>query len=259
MSKKFRSFEDARKFVQSLNLKNQKEWYDYCVSNNKPHDIPSNPEKTYQNKGWTGLGDWLGTGRIVPKDRQYRSFEDARIFVQTLKLKNRPEWEKYSKSGNKPDDIPGNPRLTFKEGWTNWGDFLGTGRIQNQQIQYRTFEDARIFVQTLKLKRTKDWVDFCQTSEIPQDIPHSPEVVYKNKGWKNMGDWLGTGTIQSQQIQYRSFEDARKFVQNLGLRNHAEWKNYCNSGNKPKDIPSAPWQVYKKWNIERMVKNEKRV
>jgi hypothetical protein len=31
--------------------------------------------------------------------------------------------------------------------------------------------------------------------------------VYK-KDWKGFGDWLGTGTIASYNIKYRSYEDA---------------------------------------------------
>jgi hypothetical protein len=47
--------------------------------------------------------------------------------------------------------------------------------------------------------------------------------------------------------KFRSFEDAKKFVQSLGLKNWQEWVDYCNSGEKPHDIPSAPHSVYKEW------------
>ena len=29
----------------------------------RPTDIPSNPQKTYADKGWSGMPNWLGTGR----------------------------------------------------------------------------------------------------------------------------------------------------------------------------------------------------
>ena len=62
-----------------------------------------------------------------------------------------------------------------------------------------------------------------------------------------LGEFLGTDRIANQLIQYRSFTEARAFVQKLGLKNNLDWKKYCNSGNKPDDIPAAPWQVYKEW------------
>jgi len=61
-----------------------------------------------------------------------------------------------------------------------------------------------------------------------------------------MGDWLGTGNIASFDIDFLSFQDARRFVQKLGLKNQQEWYQYCKSGKKPKNIPVAPWHVYSK-------------
>lgn len=44
--------------------------------------------------------------------------------------------------------------------------------------------------------------------------------------------------------EFQSFEDARTFVRTLGLKNVAEWKAYCRSGNKSKDIPANPARTY---------------
>jgi hypothetical protein len=44
-----------------LGLKNQKDWFEYCRSGKKPKNIPSNPQRTYKNRGWTSWSDWLGT------------------------------------------------------------------------------------------------------------------------------------------------------------------------------------------------------
>jgi len=37
--------------------------------------------------------------------KKFRTFEEARSFVRKLGLENAREWEKYSKSGNKPHEI----------------------------------------------------------------------------------------------------------------------------------------------------------
>lgn len=47
--------------------------------------------------------------------------------------------------------------------------------------------------------------------------------------------------------EYRRFETARNFVHTLNMKNQTEWLEYCKSGNKPDDIPSSPWHVYKEW------------
>jgi hypothetical protein len=61
-----------------------------------------------------------------------------------------------------------------------------------------------------------------------------------------MGDWLGTGTIAPRLRVYRPFKDARAFVRRLGLKSGDEWRDYCNSGKKPADIPNTPNNVYAK-------------
>ena len=33
-------------------------------------------------------------------------------------------------------------------------------------------------------------------------------------------------------------------MQRLGLKSQAEWRNYCQSGNKPHDIPTKPYRTY---------------
>ena len=46
---------------------------------------------------------------------KYRSFEAARKFVHSLKLKSMNEYRKYCKSGKKPEDIPSVPNTVYKD------------------------------------------------------------------------------------------------------------------------------------------------
>ena len=56
----------------------------------------------------------------------WRPFEEAREFARSLKLKNYSEWEEYRKSGERPNDIPANPDIIYKnDGWKNCHDWLG--------------------------------------------------------------------------------------------------------------------------------------
>ena len=79
------------------------------------------------------MGDWLGTGRIADQERKFRPFAEAREFVHSLKLPNENQWRKYCKSGKKPADIPSTPSITYKKEWKGMGDWLGTGRIADQE------------------------------------------------------------------------------------------------------------------------------
>ena len=74
--REYRPFPEARAFVQSLGLRSQREWKDYCKSHKRPDDIPSSPWKTYANSGWMSFGDWLGTNTVAPQLRRFRSFDE---------------------------------------------------------------------------------------------------------------------------------------------------------------------------------------
>ena len=253
MKKEFRSFEDARKFVQKLNLKTYKEWKNYCKSNNIPEDIPRAPDQKYKDE-WISWGDFLGTGRIATNLRTYRGFEDTRKFVHSLKLKNANEWRKYGKSGKKPDDINSHPYEIYKDEWISWGDFLGTGRISDKERSknFRTFEKAREFAQSLNLKTGRDWNKFCVSDKKPSEIPTTPQAVYKNKGWISMGDWLSTGSVSSveKSKNYLSFSDAKKVVKELSIKykikNWNDWEKAYAEGKIPNNIPLHPEQAYSK-------------
>ena len=180
----FLSFEEARKFVKSLGLNGCSGWYNYCKLGKKPNNIPVNPQKVYKDIGWEDWGDWLGTGNIATRKRIYLSFKKAKGFVRSLKLKSQKAWHNYCRSGKKPDNIPANANRVYKDtGWVNWKYFLGTGNV--------SFEEARKFVRNLKLKNIREWRKYRKSGKRPDNIPSTPDFVYKNKGWVNWYDFLG--------------------------------------------------------------------
>jgi len=248
MKKQFSSFEEARKFVHNLNLKNTAEWYEYCKSGKKPNDMPANPPQVYK-KEWKGYGDWLGTFRVANQDRNFRSFEDARSFVHSLKLESFRDWSTYYKSGKKPNDIPTHPDTVYEKQWQGWIDWLGSIHHSGRYKKMLSFTDARRFVQRLKLKSETDWRKYKTSGNLPYFIPSVPDKKYK-KEWKGYGDWLGTLVEGSKYGKFREFEQARKFVHSLHITGYSNgWHNYCRQGSKPDDIPSHPEKVYKEeWN-----------
>jgi hypothetical protein len=117
--------------------------------------------------------------------------EDSRAFVHKLKLKNSDEWKTYCKSGNKPKEIPANPRVVYsKVGWKGFGDWLGTGIIAVSKKKFLPFSDAKIFVKNLNLQNASDWREYCKSGLRPQNIPSNPNDFYRLSGWKGWPDWL---------------------------------------------------------------------
>jgi len=186
---KFLPFDEAKEFVHTLRLQNEAEWREYCRTGKKPKNIPYDAYGVYR-KEWKGMGDWLGTGTIATKNRNYLAFEKAREFVQNLKLGNQQDWRNYCRSGKRPSDIPADPAKVYKGKWKGFGDWLGTRRIAVRYREFKNFESARKFVHALNFKNQDEWREYCRSGKKPPDIPAGPSETYKEK-WKGWGRLVG--------------------------------------------------------------------
>ena len=191
---------------------------------------------------------------------EYQAFETAREFARSLGLRNKDEWTRYAKGeldghDPKPKDIPSRVDKIYKgQGWNGFDDFLSTQKTKELRKSFRSFENARQFVRNLRLGKEENWPLYIEgkltdKEPLPKDIPSNPEEVYQDKGWLNLSDWI-SDHYQPDPIDYRSFEDARQFVQQLGFQNLHEWECYRNGndeqrGECPIDIPVWPPRAYK--------------
>jgi superfamily II DNA or RNA helicase len=241
-------YKKAREFVKGLKLKSRNEWNQYCKSGNKPNNIPSNPDKTYKNNGWTGIGDWLGTFTISPHNRKYLEFSNAKEFVQKLKFKSKTEWIQYCKSGDKPDYIPYSPDKVYSKSneWINYSDWLGIKLISEIKKEYLSFQDARKFVHKLKLENGERWKEYCKSGNKPLNIPSNPHVTYKNQGWTTISDWLNSKD-NSQNRNFLTYIELKEYVKKFKITSLAEWKVFCKSKYHLPNIPKAPSLYYQEW------------
>lgn len=119
------------------------------------------------------------------------------------------------------------------------------------KLGWRPFEEARAYVRSLGLQSQADWHKFAREpdpdkQELPLDIPRTPNIIYKDLGWKGFPDWMGYGR---QQDSWWSFERARKFARSLGLTGQAQWRDYAagrmhDKPPKPKEVPASPEHNY---------------
>lgn len=210
----YRSYESASDFAKNLNLSRKDEWALYVTGKMPwlpalPTDIPSDPRKVYSRveygQAWVSWGIFLGTNRISnqAKSKKWKPYNDTCGFAQRLNLKTAKDWREYV-SGRLPnlpelpDDMPKKPDEVYEE-WIDWTTFLGNKEVSkfNSQRTFLTFEQAREFVHKLGLNNLKDWQDYCagkieNLAEKPLEIPSNPSKKYKNSGWVNLQDWLGT-------------------------------------------------------------------
>ena len=180
-------------------------------------------------------------GHFIKNKGNYRSFTLARRYTHKLKLKNVEEWKKFKDSSKFPKDFPRWPAESYGKEWTNWADFLNTGKKSKEQ-PWRPFKEAREFARSLNFKNRNQWSKFCKSKKRPLDIPVVPNRVYK-KEFQGIGDWLGTGNVATK--EFWPFKKARAYVRKLGLKNFEEWVVFRKSRRRPDYIPASPQNVYK--------------
>jgi predicted helicase len=185
----------------------------------------------------------------------YRNYREAFAFAHEHNIKSQKQWRTLIETlgVNWPADLPKSPDKSYlRTGWTNWGDFFGTGAVGSKLKFFRPYEEARVFTRGLRLRSSDDWYPYCSNQipgkpPLPADIPATPErcKAYVGK-WAGWADWLGYEDIRSP---WRAFDQAREFARALKLRGQQHWKAYCSGKRpelpaKPADIPAAPWKAY---------------
>jgi len=235
----WKTFDEAKKFVHSLNLKSQREWR--LNKGKLPIDIPTNPHTIY--KEFVDYNDWLNVNNVRAGSIKYLSFEEAKNYVSKLGLKGTKEWVKYCKSGRKPENIPNTPSVIYKKnGFISLPDFLGYSSNRGKKRNTLTYEDAKKICVKLKVVSASDYRNKKKRGILPSNLPSAPDRTYKDKGWISWGDFLGTGRKSSG--DYLTFKEARIIVQKLNLRSQREWNIYSKVS-RPSNIPSNPQNTYK--------------
>ena len=178
---------------------------------------------------------------------KWLSFDAARTLVRALKLGSQREWQEYSKSGERPINIPSHPDTIYRDaGWVSWPDWLGYEEKKKMtQGGALPFDAARALVRAQKLGSWKEWKEYSKSVKRPSNIPGMPDKVYRDDGWVSWPDWLGYEKKVMLKGGGLPFEEARAIVRALKLGNHKEWKEYSRSGKRPSNIPSAPDQTYR--------------
>lgn len=103
---------------------------------------------------------------------------------------------------------------------------------------YIPFPQARLFIHRQRFQNKEDYLQW----DRPHFIPLHPEEVYKDSGWVDWDDWLGSA--------YLLFNKARTYVRRLKFRNRKKYKAWLHNGKRPQFIPPNPEELYKRigWN-----------
>jgi len=171
-------------------------------------------------------------------------FEEAKEYAQKLNLQSSLKWYEWVKQNGLPQGMRRNPQKAYKnKGWKGWGDFLGTGLVKTQERKFRSYNETQKFIRSLGIQTQPEWHEWKRIpGRRPHDIPAEPSSYYQ-KEWISWANFLGTRNTRS--TGFLSFEDARDYVRNLGLKSWKDWRAWSQSDERPADIPADPLSFYK--------------
>jgi hypothetical protein len=136
------------------------------------------------------------------KKKDFLSYKEAIKIMHSFKLKSLSEFNKFSKEGKLPDNIPvGFTHYYYKtEGIKiSVGEFLGTDEIAPQLKQFISYKEASKFVKSKKITTQSQWRKFVNDGKKPNNIPSNPDKNYIKTGeWINWGHFVGTNRIANQ-------------------------------------------------------------
>lgn len=209
----FISFEEAREIAQSLRIKTIDEWVKIAEE----------------------IGEANYRGKLDEYIREYKKIASKNNSVIPSKSwlrKNRfnglissmsrhPEKFSHIKQENKK--LPLSPPLAYKNEWVSWDQFLG--RCNRVSSKFLSYEDARKIISIIspKITNCKEWDKYCKSGKRPDNIPHSPQKIYKDNGWVSWDHWFSNPpydknelsreeTLRDIEMEILQLEDSLEFL-----------------------------------------------
>lgn len=181
------------------------------------------------------------------------SYAEAKnlLIASGLKLKSEAHYRECATNGSLPPELPKYPYEKFRnKGWISWGDFLGTGYIAASKRSYVGYEEAkRIIAGAIPRPRTRaEYEAAIRSGILPGSLPLNAPLIYKNSGWKGVGDYLGTGRIATQDQKFMSYGECKQVIQAMKTRptSQKEWQDMAKGGLLPAGVPHDPVGTYPK-------------
>lgn len=161
-------------------------------------------------------------------------FELAREFARGLKLKSKSSWKKI----NKPEGIPSNPNVVYKDKWISWNDWLDNNNRFCGFKKIINYKDALIISSSIGIKSKKEWEEYLFNNKR-DDLPRRPDLYYEE--WESWSTWLGIRSKSDR--DFMSIQNLRQILEENNIKNKTQFLKFY-SNNKNIGIHSSPIKYY---------------
>lgn len=177
----------------------------------------------------------------------WRSYADAKNWVQAKGVDSESAWRKLRRSGTLPRDIPSTPEAVYAVEWQGWGEFLGTGRTA-ARAEFVHYDTAKDWASRSGIRQAREWIRASKAGLLPPEVPGAPDSVYAEL-WEGWGIFLGVSDDPKRRRSWLPFDEARVWARELaktkGVDSEVLWRRFRKSETLPANIPRSPQYVYR--------------
>jgi hypothetical protein len=191
---KYLSYDKLREFVRNKKLRTKNDYVSY-LSNYCEYEgyiVPYNPSTFYSKDIWEGWSIFL-RDEIYKKNynNTYYSYTECKEEIKKYCFTSKNDFNKRIKEIIKENiRIPYSPNTIYKDEWEGWIIFLNTDNDIEQINDLVDFDSAKKYAHSLNLKLSKQW-ELIKFGDLPIGMTKKPNILYKDKGWKDWYDFLG--------------------------------------------------------------------
>lgn len=123
-----------------------------------------------------------------------------------------------------------------------------SGGLGGATIIYKlSYNEVKDWVnKNIKVNSKNEWYNHIKTNKLPNFIPSNPREVYLKRGWVSWGDFLATNNTWDNDVDYLTYEEAKKILKPLKISSRTNYKKLFDEGKIPKKLPKRPSRFYKK-------------
>lgn len=191
--KNFLKYNDLVELVKLNKISTKEEYiHKYAeIHNDSGLKAPSNPNSFYKNE-WTNWSKFLSKPLNKKKHNNvYYSYSECKNKIQSKKIKSKNDFYIKINEIIKSDiRIPYSPNTIYKNEWEGWGEFIGTKSVQPQKKEFLSYDECKNWAKQYEFRFQKEWRKL-NKKLIPENIPHTPDQIYKNNGWVSWNEFFG--------------------------------------------------------------------
>src|ERR1035437_7209279 len=183
----------------------------------------------------------------------YYTYEQSKEYLKYFNIKSSYQFYRLLKQGSFNNLVNKRPyeyySVNKRNEWVSWEDFLSFSREDVNKSKYLEFKKSREYISSLGIKSQEEWIKYFKLNRLSElNIPSNPNIIYKNKGWVSLSDWLGLNSYKNiKKIEYLNYYECKEYIKSNfpEIKNKVIWTK-LDKTRLPLFIPKRPDYIYKK-------------